>query len=126
MNGETPLLRQIHPTWLKDGRVASLAFTPSKKDEGLLSVYDGDQLEPEPAWQHFTSVLNRASIGVLAVTGNECASLELEYRPDPDQFTEHAVIDFTGLSNSKVKDKAQRLREFAVGRGWLYRAPAEE
>ncbi|MCA9232392.1 MAG: hypothetical protein KDA57_17215 [Planctomycetales bacterium] len=125
MNGATRLLRQIHPSWFQNGRLASLAFTPSKKDEGLLSVYDGDRIEPEPAWQHFTGVLLLTSIGVFAVTGAECESLELPYRPDPEWFAEHAVVDFTGLSNSKVKDKAQKLREFAVGRDWLYRAPVE-
>lgn len=124
MNGATLLLRQIHKSWFQNGRLASLAFTPSKKDEGLLSVYDGDQIEPEPAWQHFTGVLQLTSIGVVAVTGAECDSLELPYRPDTAWFAEHATIDFTGLSNGRVKDKAQKLREFAVGRGWLYRTPA--
>ena len=47
MTGTTLLLRQIHPSFVQDGRVTSQAFRPTPKDESLLSVYDGDQITPE-------------------------------------------------------------------------------
>ena len=36
MQTTTSLLRQVHPQWLKDGKVLSLAFRPFPKDAGLL------------------------------------------------------------------------------------------
>ena len=47
MNNSTNLFRQISPTFIKDGQVTSQAFTPTRKDEKKLSVYDGDQFSAE-------------------------------------------------------------------------------
>ena len=53
MNSQTLLLRQIHPSFIQQGRVTSQAFRPTPKDEMKLSVYDGDQMTPEEAFEHF-------------------------------------------------------------------------
>jgi len=42
MNDQTLLLRQVHPNFLPDGELSSQAFYPFPKDNGRLSVYDGD------------------------------------------------------------------------------------
>jgi len=50
MKETTLLLRQINPAFVQLGRVTSQAFRPTPKDHDLLSAYNGDLIEPEPAW----------------------------------------------------------------------------
>jgi|SRR5579862_397565 len=121
MTPSTLLYRQINPNWVQNNRVSSQAFRPMPKDQSLLSVYDGDLIGPESSWRHFT-ILGFASAGVCAVSVDECAALQLSVRPDPAPFPEHAVIDFTGLSNSAAEKKSKMLRNKAALRGWLYQA----
>lgn len=121
MNDDTLLYRQVHPSWIVDGVATSLTFLPSRQHQYLLSVYDGDKIDPEAAWNHYHGELGLTSEGVLAVSVAECDDLQLPARPDPEPFPEHAVIDFTGLSNSKRERKADRLKAIANERGWLFR-----
>lgn len=122
MTPSTLLLRQIHPTFVQAGRVTSQAFRPTPKDESLLSVYDGDLISPEAAWGHFTATPERRSAGVMAVSVAECTTENLPARPDPEPFPEHAIIDFSGLSDNQAEKKGKKLRSAAEARGWLYRA----
>lgn len=121
MTGETLLLRQIHPAFVQADRITSQAFRPTPKDQLLLSVYDGDLITAEAAFQHFIHMPNCQSRGVLAVTVQECIELNLSARPDPELFPEHAVIDFTGLSNNQCEKMSKRLCSQALQRGWLFR-----
>jgi hypothetical protein len=122
MNNNTLLLRQIHPSWMRNGRVGSQAFRPMPKDQNLLSVYDGDKITPVNSFNHFTETLRLVSIAVCAVSVAECTAEQLPARPDPlPNFPEHAVIDFTGLSNSAALKKSQILRDQADARGWLFK-----
>ena len=123
MTGDTLLLRQIHPSFVQAGRVTSQAFRPTPKDDSLLSVYDGDLISAEKAWIHFTTQENCASVGVLAVTVDECTSEGLTTRPEPAPFPEHAVIDFSTFSDSQREKKSKKLKAKAEARGWLYQAP---
>src|SRR5437016_4067739 len=86
MTGVTVLLRQVHPSFVQAGRVTSQVFRPTPKDGRLLSVYDGDQITAERSWLHFTSQDNCRSVGVLAVTVNECVAEALNVRSDPEPF----------------------------------------
>jgi len=124
MRDATLLHRQINPNWIQNGRVGSQAFRPMPKDENLLSVYDGDLIIAENAWLHFTTKLGFKSSGVLGITVAECIGLDLTARADPEPFLEHAVVDFTGLSNSAAQKKSQVLRTKAETRGWQYRPSA--
>jgi tRNA(Ile2) C34 agmatinyltransferase TiaS len=74
MTTQTLLLRQVNPSWVQAGRVTSQAFKPTQKDNKMLSVYDGDQIEPEASWRHYTEQLGHLSVGVLAVIVAECQS----------------------------------------------------
>ena len=121
MNDDTLLHRQVSPGWIRNGEISSQTFRPTRKDAGLLSVYDGDQITAQGAWQHFTNALGFASAGVVAVSVTECQGQQLPVRPDPEPFPEHVVIDFTGLSRSQVERKADRLKMAATARGWLFR-----
>lgn len=87
-----------------------------------LSVYDGDLISPEAAFEHFTSILHQQSVGELAVTVAECTSLDLKAAADPDPFPEHAIIDFAGLGRREVESKGKKLKSFADARGWLLQA----
>ncbi len=120
MNAGTKLHRQVHPSWVQEGRVTSLAFKPTPKDGDCLSVYDGDQIDAEAAWQHYVETLSLESIGVLAVTVSECEALELTVTPDPDPFPEHVCIDFCGLTKGQIEKKAKILNSKAHSRGWQY------
>lgn len=122
MQPATLLLRQVHPTWLKDGQVLSLAFRPFPKDAGLLSVYDGDLITAEASHTHFTGDLGFQSAGVWAVSVQECQSCDLPTRPDAAvHYPEHAVIDFTAHSEKEQKAKSKILAARAEDRDCLFR-----
>lgn len=120
MKDDTLLLRQIHPSFIQDGKVTSQAFSPTPKDDKKLSVYDGDLISPLESHAHFTSVLGFKSKGVLGVTVAECNSVGVGSRPDPTPFPEHAVIDFEDFDNKEIKSKAKKLRTIAEQRDWTY------
>lgn len=120
MNGATLLLRQVHPSFVQAGRVTSQAFRPTPKDRLMLSVYDGDQITPENSWTHFTAQDNCRSVGVMAVTVDECVHETLRVQPDPKPFPEHAVIDFSDCTDRQCEKKSKKLRAKAETRGWLY------
>lgn len=121
MTSATLLLRQVHPSFVQAGRVTSQVFRPTPKDALLLSVYDGDLIDPEDAWKHFMSSTDCLSVGVLAVSVAECESISLTARPDPEPFLEHGVIDFSNFSQSQVEKASKKLKAFAEARGWQFR-----
>ena len=133
MNENTSLFRLIHPSFIQpDGTVMSGAFNPSKNHHYQLSVYDGDQIDPKPAWEHFTQTQKLQATGVLAVTGADCESKNLAYRPDPQAFPEHVLIDLDCLAGSKEsltnkerKKKAMKLRDKATQRSWLFQTSSQ-
>ncbi len=122
LKNSTLLLRQINPGFVQNGRVTSQAFRPTPKDENLLSVYDGDLISPEESFEHFLGQPGCRSIGVKAVSVADCKALDLDARPDPEPFPEHAVIDFSDLSSNQINKKAKKLQRKAQERGWLYQA----
>lgn len=116
------LLRQVHPSWVQQGRVTSQAFRPTPKDKHQLSVYDGDMITAADSWTHFCGTLGFQSVGVMAVTVAECSTLEIQARSDPEPFPEHAVIDFSGLAENQIEKKGKRLKAKAEERGWLHQS----
>lgn len=118
---EQVLHRQVHPSWVQEGRITSQAFSPTPKDEGFLSVYDGNLIAPDASFTHYTTALKLTAAGTVSVTGADVAAVGLPWRPDPVPFPEHAVIDFNELLPPlKVKPKAQALAEKARKRGWTF------
>ena len=122
MNRDTLLFRQVSPSWMQDGQPTRQAFTPTSKDNGYLSVYDGDMITAEESWLYHTQKLGFISVGVVAVSCDECAALELPVEPDPAPFPSHATINFTGHTRAQIREKAKELSEAANQRGWQYRA----
>ena len=123
MNQGTLLHRIIKSNWwLQDDSVSSQAFRPVLEDNKLLSVYDGDQITPQAAYNHYANDPSKPSpTGVLAVTVAECLNQNLPAIPDPDTFPEHALIDFREFGANQIKRKSAALRDAATARGWLFR-----
>lgn len=121
MTPDTLLLRQIHPSFVHDGRVTSQAFRPTPKDECHLSVDNGDRVGAEAAWRRFTGDAACQSAGVQAVSQAECEAQSLTVIEDGKPHSEHCSIDFTAIERKDIERKAKLLREQAAKRGWLYR-----
>ena len=126
MTGDTLLLRQVNPSWIQVGRVTSQVFRPTPKDKKRLSVYDGDLVSAEEAWEHYTDELGFASVGVLAVTVDECEAQDLTAESDPKPFRAHAVIKFDNCPTSQIAKKAKHLKKAAETRGWQYQSEEDE
>jgi len=123
MTDQTLLLRQVHPKFLPEGELSSQAFMPFPKDDGKLSVDNGDLVTPQASYQHYTVKLGLESIGVWAVNGAEVESVGLLYRSDPVPTNQaHAVIDFGTLAEKVCRKLAKKLKKFAACRDSLHRA----
>ena len=120
MTSDTLLYRQIHPSFVQNGRPTSQAFRPTPKDEKRLSAYDGDQIQPKASWDHYTGELGLTSAGVLAVTNGECLAQVLSVDADETPYPEHCTIDFSSLTKTAIEKAAKILAETAIQRGWLY------
>lgn len=115
------LHRQVHPSWIQQGRFTSQTFAPTPKDERLLSVNDGKVMTAAESFEHFTTVLLRKSVGVVSVTSDEVHQLGLTWANDPQPYPAHAVIDFNRvLGKAELKAKASALAEAARQRGFTY------
>ena len=125
MNAATFLWRQVNPWHIKENRITSELFLPTRAEGGKSSVYDGDQISAKESWEHYNAPDpegSKASLGVMALTVEECQMEGVEPVPDPTPFPEHVLLDFTGLSNRKQETAAKALRSIAVDRGWIYRS----
>lgn len=120
MTPDTLLLRQIHPSFVQDGRVTSQAFRPTPKDEFHLSVDNGDRLTAETAWRRFTADPACTSAGVQAVSQSECAAQALPVIEDGRPHPEHCSIDFSAFEKKAIEKRAKLLRASAATRGWLF------
>ena len=124
MNSDTLLYRMVHPSWMRDGIPTSQTFKPTRKDNRRLSVYDGDQITPQDAYEHYTGSLpglGQNAVGVLAVAVAECESLNLAVKLDGDPIPAHALIDFATLSRRNINRAADELKQIANARGWQHR-----
>lgn len=122
MKDQTQLLRQVHPSFVQDGKITSQVFRPTPKDDKKLSSYDGDQISAENAHAHFLQIPDCRSAGVVAVTAGECEALALPATPDPNEFPEHVLIDFSDFEKKDIEKKAKLLRAQAEMRDWLFKA----
>lgn len=122
MKPETLLLRQVHPSFVQNGQITSQVFRPTPKDEDKLSVYNGDMIAPADSFAHFINTPNCQSVGVVAITCNDCKNQSLDVIADGKPFPEHAYIDFSGLEKNAIEKKAKIMKRCAQDRGWLFQA----
>lgn len=122
MNEDTFLYRQAHPNFTRGEDITSQVFFPFPKDDGQLSVDDGDQTTPGESFDHFNVVEGCESEGVWAVKVRETEESELTATPDPkEDWPPHALIDFRGHDLKKHRKLAKKLKAFAMEHGCLYR-----
>lgn len=114
--------RQVNPSWMEEDEPSRLAFIPTKKDEGNLSLDRSASTTAKQSYDDFRS-LGLKSEGVFGVTAGEFAeapnSVEC-YASPLDNNPHHSHADFNGLSNSEKKKKSQELKRKAVARGKLH------
>ena len=129
MQSDILLLRQIHHSWVCEGRITSQAFRPTPKDAGKLSVSNGAKISPQEAWEKHTKRFTSEGTMAVTVEESEQQSLVVEPNPLPDQ-DEHVLLDFVNLitpnkteSASKIKSASKMLSTIANKRGWLYKKP---
>ena len=120
------LLRQIHPTFLVDGHLASSPFVPSPKDQNQLSV-DRSSMTSAAASYDLYRGNGHQSIAVYGVTVGEFGVEGLACHPDPLSATDtqranpgHAFADYSAVGSNQGKKIAKRLRNVAVKRGRLH------
>ncbi len=123
MTDDTILLRQVHPSFADNGIPTSQAFVPFPKDDGKLSVDDGDLTTAEAAFKYFTEVLKFKSIGTWGITCGEVEQSKLTSSSDPlKDNPSHAVIDFSDLTEKECRKLAKKLKADANKRGRLHPA----
>ena len=120
MTSKTNLLRQVHPSFIQAGKITSQVFKPTTKDENKLSVYNGDRIKPEDAFEHYCALPRCRSVGILAVTKGECDIQKVPVHEDGIPFPEHCFMNFEKFSKKEIDKIAKFLKIFAEKRGWLY------
>lgn len=120
MTGETLLLRQIHPSFVQNGKPSSQAFRPTPKDESRLSVDNGDMITPEASWKRFSERPNCTSAGVMAISKTECTSCSVKITEDGVPHPEHCFLDFAPFGRNETEKVSKKLKAHALNRGWLY------
>lgn len=125
------LHRQVHPSFVRDGRPTSQAYRPTPKDDSRLSVSCGRKVDARAAYERHIALKNARgdalrSAGTSSVSREECAKEELPVADAPtDANDAHVVIVFAGLSHTKVEQRAANLLRAALDRGWTFQpAPA--
>lgn len=114
--------RQVNPSWVEEDKPSRLAFIPTNKDAGKLSLDRSASTTSKQSYDDFRA-LGLSSGGVFGLTPDEC-----EENPNPvecfasplDNNPHHSHAEFNGLSNSQKKAKSQELRRKAVARGKLH------
>lgn len=114
--------RQVHPNWMEEGEPSRLAFIPTRKDEGKLSL---DRSATTSAKASFTDFREQGlkSDAVFGLTPAEFADAPNSvkcYSSPLDNNPHHSHAEFTELSNSQKKSKSQSLRLQALARGKLH------
>ena len=123
MDKKVMLFRQVFPDWFKDGIVSSLAFNPSEAHKFLLSSYSYDVFTGESSFEHYTKISQLPSVGCLGVTNEEYLNHDLVSARDNHNFDGHVSTDFSVHGNNQRSKKAQKLRNIAFERGWIFENP---
>ena len=114
--------RQVNPGWMQDDGPSRLAFIPTKKDGGKLSMDRSATTDAKSSFDDFKAQ-GLTSGGVFGLTPQEfsaephsinCFESPLGHNPH------HSHAEFSGLSSGQAKTKSQELRRKAIARGKLY------
>jgi hypothetical protein len=120
------LFRQVHPEQYVDGKITEKAFRCTDADKGLLSVSLESKTTARDAYERRVRVRPGSSIGIWAVSVEECSSIQLDAYSDPvggpDPDPAHGCIDHRHLLATKgdMRLKRKCLLDFAEKRGPIY------
>ena len=121
------IYRQVHKNHVREShRATSAAFNPlstggaEAKRLRVLSGYDGGRVSPEEAYRHYTRRMGRTSVGVLAVSVEECEERGIQVDYDGLGFPAHVSLRFPHLSRRRTGLLADELVELAMERGWQH------
>lgn len=124
MRPDSLLHRQVHRTWHQDGKLSSLTFQPSRGEnkDHQVSVDDGDQISAEDSYRHHRYKKNYDTVGVVAVTPQECGLHGVTVTPDPEpDHDPHTLLKLDpALGKRKIRRIAQFLTGYASRRGWQH------
>ncbi|WAS95285.1 hypothetical protein [Nannocystis punicea] len=111
------VFRQVHPSWIQQGRPTSQAFKPTPKDAGLLSVSRAAKTTAAASFELHTQQKGLASVGVWAFSVSDCTEAALNVFEDPVETPvpdpAHTVVDFRHLDEKTSRAKAQLLKSKA-------------
>lgn len=115
------LWRQIHPSWVTDGRATSQAFKPTPKDNSKLSVSRSSKVSAKESFDYHTNELQLTAVFTLAVTAAEADESGFKVFDDSEvedvKTPGHAYIGTQGCSNGEVKKQSKGLARAANTRG---------
>jgi hypothetical protein len=122
------LYRQVHPNWVRDGRVTSQAFRPTKKDTDRLSVSCSSRTNAEGAYALHTGAKGLQSVGTWGVTVGEYQDHQLRSYydpitspPEPVPDDAHCYVDYSTLpSKSAIEAVGALVARIATARGCLF------
>ena len=120
LTGDTLLLRQVPPGWIQDCRVTSQLFKLTTKDGKRLSAYDNRVWTAAESWE-FHVAQGWQSVGVLAVSVEECQLRGLSVCRDDVHFIGHTSICFEPMSRSAQARIAEELTRVVQARGWIHK-----
>ena len=110
----TPLHRQLVHNWIRNGRITSQGFRPTRKDDNILSLAHGEIVSPEESQQRHRA-RGYQSDAVATITGADCRQVNLRPIHDGDPAPEHVSMPFPpDASNSQRNDVARRLAAKAI------------
>lgn len=117
------LHRQVHPSFVRNGRLSSQAFKPNSQDAGQLSVSRDALATAKMAYERYIA-RGRPSCGVWSVTVQECGQVGVMAYQDPLPDDEaHALVDFAALPTKSQWEKvSDKLAAFARARGCQHAA----
>ena len=120
------LFRQMHPSFVQAGEPSSQPFAPTPKDDNKLSV-DREALTTAAASHALFTGNGHASAAVYGVSVGEFVGEALPCRSDPLAATAtqaenpaHAYADYAAHVPAQQKNRAKRLKRYALARGQLH------
>jgi hypothetical protein len=121
------LFRNIHPSWIQDGKPTSQAFRPTLKDEGRLSLDRGSMTTAQDSFRLHTCAKGLQAEAVYGVSVDEFLNENIECFDDPIEggaYTVenlcHCIADFRPHGGSKPETISKKLKKKAIARGSLY------
>ena len=108
------LFRQVHPSWIQEGRPTSQAFRPTPKDQGQLSLARGAKTSAADAYALYTVRMGLKSAGVWALRVGDFTAQNIAVFADPIDGPvpdpAHAVADFAELDDKQTRIRSQMLK----------------